>query len=208
MKGVNRGFTLIEMLVVIGIIAALTVAGLVTYSNAGEKAMRAHCQELVHDAATALAVVMQDGEGCPQVILQASRGDHKLSSEVGAELARKGLMSFSYEEVEDASTGVTTFRLVGSDQCGILTPWGAAVVNRLAARGSVSTGAKVPTGGTVDDHIMRFSVDDDEDGRVEAESDGRKVMVRGASAVWCCGADGQFGTRDDLCSWAKGQEER
>lgn len=196
------------MLVVICIIATLTAAGLMTYGNAGKKAMTATCQELVHEAATALALVMQDAAGCPQVILSASRGNHKLSAEVGAELARRDLMSFAYDEVEDASTGVTTYRLVGSDQCGIVSPWAAAVVKRLAAGGSVMTSSRVPSGGTVDDHILRFSVDDDEDGRVEAERDGRRVTVRGSVAVWCCGADGKFGTKDDITSWARGQEER
>lgn len=204
----KKGFTLIEMLVVIGIIAVLTAAGLMTYGGAGDKAKRTHCQELVHDVATALALVMQDPAGCPQVILRASRGDHKLSAEVGAELARKGLLSFSYKLVENAQTGATTYQLVGSDQCGIVSPWAAAVVKRFASEGTVSTGRKVPSGGTIADHILRFSVDDDEDGRVDVERDGRNVRVRGTSAVWCCGADGKFGTTDDITSWARGQEEK
>lgn len=208
MSKMKKGFSLIEMLVVIGIIATLSAAALMTFGKAGDQAMRTHCQELVHDAATALALVMQDAAGCPSAILAANGGDHKMSAEVGAELARRNLMSFSYDEVEDEKTGVTTYRLVGSDQCGVVSPWAAAVVKRLAASGSVSTGRAVPSGGTIDDHILRFSVDDDEDGLVRAERDGRQVTVRGTAAVWCCGADGRFGTADDVRSWAKGQEDR
>lgn len=208
MSKMKKGFSLIEMLVVIGIIATLSAAALMTFGKAGDQAMRTHCQELVHDTATALALVMQDTAGCPAAILAASGGDHKLSAEVGAELARRKLMSFSYEEKVDATTGLKTYRLVGIDQCGVVSPWAAVVVKRLAANGTVSTGQKVPSGGTIDDHILRFSVDDDEDGLVRAERDGRQVMVRGESAVWCCGADGRFGTADDVRSWAKGQEDR
>lgn len=199
----RRGFTLIEMLLVIGIIALLAGAGLMTFGGAGKRAMNAHCQELVHNAATALSLVAQGEAGCPRAILAANRGEHKMTSDVGATLACNGLMALNYRVDEGSLAG---YRLVGADQCGVVTPWAAAVARRLAENGSVPKGAKVPSGGTVDDHILRFSVDDDEDGIVEAERDGRKVRVRGSAAVWCCGADGKLGTKDDIFSWSAGQE--
>lgn len=82
------------------------------------------------------------------------------------------------------------------------------MVKRKAANGNVSLNEPVPGGGTIRDHVLRFSIDDDEDGLVKVSYEGGKsVTVRASAAVWCCGRDGKFGTRDDIKSWAKGQEK-
>ena len=78
----------------------------------------------------------------------------------------------------------------------------------MAAIGNVARSEPVPGGGTIRDHVLRFSVDDDEDGLVKVSYEGGKsVTVRASAAVWCGGRDGKFGTRDDIKSWAKGQEK-
>ena len=55
----KRGFTLVEMLIVIGIIAILTGAAMTGFRGAVEKAQAAKCQELVHNVSTALVKVFQ-----------------------------------------------------------------------------------------------------------------------------------------------------
>ena len=204
----KRGFTLVEMLIVIGIIAILTGAAMTGFRGAIEKAQAAKCQELVHNVSTALVKVFQDNGSWPSRIISAGQGSGEMTAEIGGELARRKALSLNYRLVENEETGEKVYKLVGLDQCGVVSPWAAEVVKRKAANGNVSLNEPVPGGGTIRDHVLRFSVDDDEDGLVKVSYEGGKsVTVRASAAVWCCGRDGKFGTRDDIKSWAKGQEK-
>ena len=201
----KRGFTLVEMLVVIGILAVLVGASIAGFSHAADKARNSLCQELVHNTATALTKVLQDEDGWPQRILQDASGSCKLTDEVGGELARRKVLSLTYRETTN-DKDETVYKLVGLDQCGIVSPWARDVIKRLAAKGAVPLSAKVPSGGTIDDHVLRFAVDDDYDGIVHVNGEGGGAAIRASAAVWCCGKDGKFGTKDDVKSWSKGQE--
>lgn len=204
----KRGFTLVEMLIVIGIIAILTGAAMTGFRGAVEKAQAAKCQELVHNVSTALVKVFQDNGSWPSRIISAGQGSGEMTAEIGGELARRKALSLNYRLVENEETGEKVYKLVGLDQCGVVSPWAAEVIKRKAANGNVSLNEPVPGGGTIRDHVLRFSVDDDEDGLVKVSYEGGKsVTVRASAAVWCCGRDGKFGTRDDIKSWAKGQEK-
>ena len=204
----KRGFTLVEMLIVIGIIAILTGAAMTGFRGAVEKAQAAKCQELVHNVSTALVKVFQDNGSWPSRIISAGQGSGEMTAEIGGELARRKALSLNYRLVENEETGEKVYKLVGLDQCGVVSPWAAEVVKRKAANGNVSLNEPVPGGGTIRDHVLRFSIDDDEDGLVKVSYEGGKsVTVRASAAVWCCGRDGKFGTRDVIKSWAKGQEK-
>ena len=204
----KRGFTLVEMLIVIGIIAILTGAAMTGFRGAVEKAQAAKCQELVHNVSTALVKVFQDNGSWPSRIISAGQGSGEMTAQIGGELARRKALSLNYRLVENEETGEKVYKLVGLDQCGVVSPWAAEVVKRKAANGNVSLNEPVPGGGTIRDHVLRFSIDDDEDGLVKVSYEGGKsVTVRASAAVWCCGRDGKFGTRDDIKSWAKGQEK-
>ena len=204
----KRGFTLVEMLIVIGIIAILTGAAMTGFRGAVEKAQAAKCQELVHNVSTALVKVFQDNGSWPSRIISAGQGSGEMTAEIGGELARRKALSLNYRLVENEETGEKVYKLVGLDQSGVVSPWAAEVIKRKAANGNVSLNEPVPGGGTIRDHVLRFSVDDDEDGLVKVSYEGGKsVTVRASAAVWCCGRDGKFGTRDDIKSWAKGQEK-
>ena len=204
----KRGFTLVEMLIVIGIIAILTGAAMTGFRGAVEKAQAAKCQELVHNVSTALVKVFQDNGSWPSRIISAGQGSGEMTAEIGGELARRKALSLNYRLVENEETGEKVYKLVGLDQCGVVSPWAAEVIKRKAANGNVSLNELVPGGGTIRDHVLRFSIDDDEDGLVKVSYEGGKsVTVRASAAVWCCGRDGKFGTRDDIKSWAKGQEK-
>lgn len=204
----KKAFTLVEMLVVIGIVAALAGASLVGFRSVVNKAQEAKAQELVHEVATALTAVLQSEDGWPRTILsEGSSGNGEMTPSVGAALARRNAMSLTYRTTTD-NQGTTRYELTGLDQCGIVSPWAQDVIKRLAARGSVSLSEKVPSGGTIKDHRLRFAIDDDLDGFVKASPEGYgSVKVRASAIVWCAGRDGKFGTKDDIRSWAKGQED-
>ena len=199
----RKAFTLVEMLVVIGIIAVLIVASLASYNGIIARAQKARAEELVQQVATALEQVMQKEDAWPRPVLaEGAGGNGKMTAAVGAALAKRGALSLT--------TNVTTHvELSGVDKFGVVDPWAADVIKRRFKTGGLSVGTKVPSGGTIDDHILRFAVDDDYDGRVKVSGEGLGgVTIRKSVAVWGCGRDGKFGTKDDIQSWSKAQEER
>lgn len=204
----KRGFTLIEMLVVIGIVAVLSAAGMAAYSGAIRSAQRTRATELVHDMQIALVRVLQKEDVWPPAILaEGAKGDGQMTTQVGAALVKRGILSGSYRE--DEVDGEKVLRMTGVDQFGILSPWAADVVKSRIKGGSLGEGTRVPSGGTLLDHRLRFAVDADYDGITEVKmnaSDGGSVKVRASACVWCCGYDGRWNTKDDVRSWAKDQE--
>ena len=204
----RRGFTLIEMLVVIGIIAILVAAGITGYDAAIKKAQNAKLVELVHEVQTALSVVYQrDGGTWPSKILAACVGDSpRVDAEVGAVLAKRGVMSFSYRKEENKKDATTRYVLTDVNKFGLVTPWAEEVIKKNLKNGRVSLTTKVPTGGTVEDHLLRFAIDDDGDGIVKLSE--APSGVRASVCVWSAGRDGRFGTKDDVKSWAEGQVVR
>ena len=97
----KRGFTLVEMLIVIGIIAILTGAAMTGFRGAVEKAQAAKCQELVHNVSTALVKVFQDNGSWPSRIISAGQGSGEMTAEIGGELARRKALSLNYRLVEN-----------------------------------------------------------------------------------------------------------
>ena len=207
----RRGFTLIEMLVVIGIIAILTAAGLAGYSSAIKSAQRARGSELVQNLKVAFGMVLQEEEAWPPPILkEGSRGDGRVTVEVAAWLGKHGYFAFgTLEKPDDKDKSTWRLHVNAMEKLGILTPWGETSAKKLMSKGSVNANAKVPGGGTIDDHVLRFAVDADYDGITEVKTSaaGRgSAKVRASACVWCCGFDGKFGTKDDIYSWTKEQE--
>ena len=205
MKG-QKAFTLIEMLVVIGIIAVLVVAGMAAYSGAIRNAQRARGNELVHSMQVALVAALQKDDCWPASILKEGRGGNgKMTSEVGAALVRRNLISGSFRSRE--VDGDTVYEMTGFDKFGILSPWAADVVRQRISSSSLGEGTSIPSGGKLADHRLRFSVDGDYDGITDVNAEGvPAVRVRASACVWCCGYDGKFGTKDDIYSWTKEQE--
>ena len=198
----RRGFTLVEMLVVIGILAILIGAGMTTFSSATRKAQQARAREVVSNVATALEAIYQREGSFPRRVLAAGGSDGEMTPEVAYELAKRNAMTLTY----DSSSKKT----IAADRCGILTPWGQEVVRRKGNSG-VADGTKVPSGGTIKDHRVHFAVDTEGRGYVNASVGGETVRIRASAVAWCCGRDGKEykysdGLRHDCSySWSRQQ---
>lgn len=211
----KKGFSLVEMLIVIGIIAILTGSSLAAFSSMTKRAQITKARELVLNTATALTALFQDKGYWPKSIFEGetgSYGEMKLDGTAAVSLARNKLMSLSSDKTED-SNGIASYRLSGVDRCGIVDPWAMDAIKKVSSSTNAK-GLRVRTGGRVDDHILRFAVDDDGDGITEVSVNGASLKVRATACVWNCGPDGvfqpysKFGRSDDVYSWTKGQEVR
>ena len=203
----KKGFTLVEMLVVIGIIAVLIGASVGGYSAMTKTAEKAKCQELVSNTATALTALFQKEGSWPKRLASQGGSDGLLDENAAVPLAKGGYFSLT-------TTGSgSNMKLAGSDRFGIVTPWAAAVIRR---RGSSANLSDAVGTATVKDHILHYALDLDGDGVIKGASvGGESVDIRATAAVWCVGKSGgkdgkpwpySVGRKkDDLYSWTYGQ---
>lgn len=180
----RKGFSLVEMLVVIGILAILIGMGMNTFSGATRKAQQARAQALVSDVATALESILIKEGSFPGKILSAGETGHEMDENMAYELAKRKAMSLDYEGT----------RTVGIDCCGVVSPWAQDVIKR---KKDANSGTAVPSGGTVGSHRVRFAVDVDGDGYINLPIVGGRI--RAVAAAWCCGRDG-----NDTYSYSEG----
>ena len=209
----KKGFTLIEMLVVIGIISVLVGASLGGYAYVTKRAEQARVRELVLNTATALNALFQRQNRWPPALLAESQGEGLLTAKAAACLAVNKLMSLTYTTREE--NGETYYTLSGNDRCGIVTPWATTVIKRLSP-GDGGLTAKVPQGGTVRDHLLHFAVDEDGDGIVDVKLAAKTLRVRANAVAWSWGMNGKEddyeasmagrGKADDVYSWTRKQE--
>lgn len=211
----RKGFSLIEMLVVIGIIAVLMGTAVGGYSFATKRAQAARGRELVSNTATALNLLFQrDGMWPSALRTEADSGAGRLTARAAACLAVKNLMSLTYTKVE--KDGESYYTLSGLDRCGIVTPWAAATLKQAGNGGSEST--TVQMGGTVKDHQLYYALDKTGEGIVEANVGGETLRIRANAVVWSIGPSGgdenhrprpySKGRRsDDIYSWTASQVE-
>ena len=201
----RRGFTLIEMLVVIGIIAILTGAAIGSFSAMTKTAEKAKAQELVSNAATALTALFQQEGAWPKRLI--SNNNKQLDKDAAVPLAKGGYFSLTTK-----GSG-SDMQLSGLDKFGIVTPWASAVIKR---RGTNAQLGDSVTGTTkVQDHILYYAIDLSGQGVVQATVGGESVKIRATAAVWCIGKSGgksgkpwpySMGLKkDDLYSWTYGQ---
>ena len=120
----RKGFTLIEMLVVLGIIAVLIGASIGGYSAMVKSAERARCQELVSNVSTALTALFQNEGSWPKRLAEQGATDGKLDERAAYALVANGRSYFSLTKSTDGRS------LGGHDRFGILTPWAQAVMKR------------------------------------------------------------------------------
>lgn len=194
----RKGLTFVEMLAVIVIVAILMVVTSLGYSKYIAAGETAKCQELVRNTATALTAIFNKQGFWPTALRSGTGGEDALLDENRAyAIAHFGYMTLAKENG----------KLSGYDRFGIVTPWAAAVVKRRGDKAKLSD--RVPSGGTIKDHILHYAVDLDGDGVIRnAVIGGQKVTLRAIVAVWCCGRDGKIdawasdGKSDDVYSFS------
>lgn len=204
----KRGFTIVEMLVVMGIIAVLAAASLVAYDKVRATAERARCSELVSQVETAMTALFEADGHWPKVIREAARGHRRVDEKVAGQLAGRNLISLSHSGMVCS----------GADRFGVLTPWARDVVKRTKNPTLETVVSRTKTSVvTVEDNIFYFGVDLDGDGIVNnlrVSEVGGTINVRATVAVWCIGKSGgkdgkpwpyaQSLRKDDVHSWAAG----
>jgi len=201
----RNGFTLVEMLVVMGIIAVLIGASLGGYSKMTKTAERAKAQELVANTATALTALFQAEGSWPRRLAANGSSDGKLDASAAFPLAKGGYMSLTMNSSKTALDGI--------DRFGVVSPWAQAAIKRNGMSATLST--KVGnSAATVEDHILHYALDLDGDGIIDGASvGGEGLAIRATAAVWCCGKDGKMEAysvgrrRDDVYSWTYGQTQ-
>ena len=212
-RGMRGGFTLIEMLVVIGIIAVLIGVSIGSFSSMTKSAERAKAHELVLNVATALTALYQTEGNWPKRLATNGQKDGLLDKDAAVPLALGKYMSLTTKS-KQGQNGRKTVELTGLDQFGIVTPWATAVIKR---RGQQAQLSDVVSGSvTVKDHILHYALDVDGDGVIRgADVGGESVDVRATAIVWCIGKDGgnngkpwPYHTglkKGDVYSWTPGQ---
>lgn len=209
------GFTLIELMVVIGIIAIISGALFMGFGRITKSAQRAKAVEAVSSAAQALVILRQKNNSVwPKAILAnggsdgTGKGMVEDVAKTFADFAARGMpvLSISYKKVKDG-----TYELLGTSRCGVVDPWAETVLKRGK---NANNETAVPSGGKVRDHIIYYAVDDDGDGITTANVGGQAVNVRAEAIAWCAGADGVLapyanrGRSDDVYSWDKAKEKK
>ena len=203
MKTIRKGFTLVEMLVVIGIVMVLMGASVAGYSSMTKSAEKTKARELVSNVTTALVALYQREGSWPKPLITGNSGEHMLNEKPAFALGRKGYLSLSMEKDQNG----TPVRLNGYDKFGIVTPWAVTVIKSRGKKVDLSTkiGSK-----SLQEHILRYAIDDDGDGFTEVPEIGNSssTKVRATACVWCCSKDGSFRKNDVIKSWTPGMEVR
>ena len=201
----KSGFTLVEMLVVIGIIAVLAAASMVGYTRIIKSARKTRNVELVSNVATALTHILAKEGAWPELLLQ-NGSNGQLDKNVAKVFIPYNLLGLSYNQ-RTGSEG--NYTLTGKDRCGIVDAEAEAVLKRNK---KANEGTSVPSGRNVQEHILYYAIDEDGDGftNVMLKDSGMQLKIRATAVVYAAGPNGTeeynlLGRNDDVYSWRPSQ---
>lgn len=204
----GSGFTLVEMLVVVGIIGILATTLVGSFSHLRRAALQSQVQNQVSEVATAFNRLLQKEREWPdEWVGENGKGTKtEMDEEVcGVFQQMKWLDLTTYKSVTTKEINKQSL-----DRFGMLDLWGR---NALKKNNTQNASDKAPSGRMFKDHRIQFRLDKNYDGWVDT-SDGAppNVKVRASVIVWSRGPDGRddYETggrypRDDRLSWAQGQ---
>ena len=206
------GFTLVEMLVVIGIIGIMSIALFSSFSHLKTAARQAQAQSLVAEVATAFTAYLQKEREWPDEWVGENGGPSKteMDDEVCLVFQKKRMIDLTTYKVVK---GEYVLNKESLDRFGLLDPFARAALQRNPTD---SKTAKVPSGGTFESHRLQFRLDTNYDGFVDSSDKfppPKNIRVRASAIVWSRGPDGKddFESKsgrypdDDRLSWPYGK---
>lgn len=201
------GFTLVELLVVIGLIGILAVALLGSFSYLKTTAWQSRAQAQVSQIAAALTVYLQNNRSWPEELLNKKEFD----ADACAELQKNRIIDVTTWKTLPSATAAGTINDNSPDRYGLLDPWGRAMMRKNVNAAAADVQA----------HRIQFRLDQNLDGIVDADEGAPKgVSVRASAIVWSRGPDGYDDADgknpkarsrypfDDRLSWNFGQASR
>jgi len=207
----NKGFTLVEMLVVVGIIGLLMAVMAGALGVVQTIAWQSRSQELVSNVATALTLYIQKYESWPEEILN-SKGN--VDNAVCKVLQKADLLDVT--TVKTTADGDVVINQDSPERFGLFSPWGQRIIRKKPML-TASLGS-LPSDGELMKHILQFRVDVDLDGKIDSVDaklgviPGNGATIRASAIVWSCGPRGKenggWGARnpqDNRQSWSAGK---
>jgi len=210
----RRGFTLVEMLVVIGILGILSAALLSSFSHVQSAARKAEAQKQVAEVATALTVFLQLERTWPQEWLD--KGKREMDIEMCWYMQSRKLLdvtTFLYEGSTVKPMTADNLNDQSLDRFGMLDPWGRRALKKSKVK---SKGLEDKPPAEAENHLIQFRLDKNYDGWVDQSEGlpGKGGKVRASVLVWSRGPDGlddldRFGKPvDDSLSWPHARYEK
>jgi len=203
----NKGFTLVEMLVVIGIIGLLIGVLTTGFSYAQTLAWQARSQELASNVAVALGTYLLNEKSWPDEIL---RSNGVVNNEVCKVLQEADLLDVTTVKSDG------TINQNSPERFGLFSPWGQRNIRKKPMM-TASLGA-LPADAELQRHMLQFRVDGNLDGKIDSSDaslgtiPGNGATIRATAIVWSCGpqgkADGETGAKnpqDNRQTWTSGQ---
>jgi len=194
----SPGFTLVEMLVVIGILGILAATLITSFSHVKMTARQAQAQTLAAETATALTLYLQQERGWGKIL----PAKEEMDAEACGVLQGMNLLDLSTYKKDSSGNITAEINPDSLDRYGLLDPWGRAL---LRANPNLGEGA-------VAEHRLQIRLDADFNGYVDAgEGAPEGMKVRAVAIVWSRGPDGKDGSDkkrypgDDRLSWSYAQ---